>query len=61
MNFQYLDVRVTMVRCSRLERSRHGKLFYCKIPADRIATPKVLASNFGYSDLVDRGLCFLQL
>ena len=28
---QYLDVRVTMVRCSRMERSRRGKMFYCNI------------------------------
>ena len=31
LNIQYLDVRVTMVRCSRLERSRRGKMFYCNI------------------------------
>ena len=33
-----------MVRCSRLERSRHGKMFYCNIrtPVHRIAIPKVM-------------------
>ena len=38
------DVRVTIVRCSGLERSRRGKMFYCNIrtPVHRIAIPKVM-------------------
>ena len=38
------DVRVTIVRCSGLERSRRGKIFYCNIrtPVHRIAIPKVM-------------------
>jgi len=35
---------VTIVRCSGLERSRRGKMFYCNIrtPVHRIAIPKVM-------------------
>ena len=38
------DVGVTIVRCSGLERSRRGKMFYCNIrtPVHRIAIPKVM-------------------
>ena len=35
---------MTIVRCSGLERSRRGKIFYCNIrtPVHRIAIPKVM-------------------
>ena len=35
---------MTIVRCSGLERSRRGKMFYCNIrtPVHRIAIPKVM-------------------
>ena len=31
-----------------------------RTPVHRVAIPKVLSSNFGYSDPVDRGVPFLQ-